>query len=202
MIEQDFRVGRLRDKRALKVLVPQVADRRVVHEYELCVGTIVDVPGGLCSRSAQLARHCAEGSLSSFTEIDRVVGAEDFPARGGQNWAAVEPAVDVALDVEQVGRMLHTSSRISTRRRGATARPQARRMAMHTRRLRPRQASWSLAGRSAIRAAGPTISRRKQIWSFARHLGEMCVPMCIGFAIGRSPLLLGGRPNSALLAAG
>jgi hypothetical protein len=30
----------------------------------------------------------------------------------------------------------------------------------------------------------PAISRRSQTGHFARHFFEMCIPMCLGFAIG------------------
>jgi hypothetical protein len=32
--------------------------------------------------------------------------------------------------------------------------------------------------------AARTISRRRQVGHFLRHYGEMCAPMCIGFAVG------------------
>src|SRR3954447_3561156 len=44
-MEQDFYVGRLRDPHALDVLVPEAADRAVVHRIiyeELCVGVVKD----------------------------------------------------------------------------------------------------------------------------------------------------------------
>lgn len=30
----------------------------------------------------------------------------------------------------------------------------------------------------------PKINRRRQTWTFIRHYFEMCVPMCVGFALG------------------
>jgi hypothetical protein len=32
--------------------------------------------------------------------------------------------------------------------------------------------------------AVPTVSRARQVGHFLRHYGEMCAPMCIGFAVG------------------
>ena len=32
--------------------------------------------------------------------------------------------------------------------------------------------------------AGPTVSRARQVGHFLRHYGEMCLPMCVGFAVG------------------
>jgi hypothetical protein len=39
-------------------------------------------------------------------------------------------------------------------------------------------------GPTAALTAGPAISRRRQTAHFLRHYLEMCMPMCIGFAIG------------------
>src|SRR4051794_28374477 len=42
-MEQDFYVGRLRDRHGLDVVVPEAADRRVVHDViyeELCLGVV------------------------------------------------------------------------------------------------------------------------------------------------------------------
>lgn len=33
-------------------------------------------------------------------------------------------------------------------------------------------------------ATGPDISVRRQVGHFLRHYGEMCLPMCVGFALG------------------
>ena len=37
---------------------------------------------------------------------------------------------------------------------------------------------------AAERTAPTTIGRGRQIGHFLRHYGEMCAPMCIGFAVG------------------
>ncbi len=35
-----------------------------------------------------------------------------------------------------------------------------------------------------VPAAVPTTSRARQVGRFLRHYGEMCAPMCVGFAVG------------------
>lgn len=35
-----------------------------------------------------------------------------------------------------------------------------------------------------VHAPTASLSRRRQIGHFLRHYGEMCAPMCIGFAVG------------------
>jgi hypothetical protein len=39
-------------------------------------------------------------------------------------------------------------------------------------------------GATTSPTTAPTISRRRQLGHFLRHYGEMCAPMCIGFAVG------------------
>ena len=83
-MEQDFYVGRLRDEHGLDVLVPDAADRRIVHDViydELCVGVVRRrvarrSTGGSC---AALAERGAEGILLGCTEIDLLVGPDDSP---------------------------------------------------------------------------------------------------------------------------
>jgi aspartate racemase len=80
-MEQDFYVGRLRDRHGLDVRVPDAADRRIVHEIiyaELCRGVIreeshrayTDIIAGLVADGAQ-------GILLGCTEIDLLVGPDD-----------------------------------------------------------------------------------------------------------------------------
>src|SRR3954469_10840191 len=73
-MEQDFYVGRLRDRHGLDVLVPAADDRRLVHDViydELCVGVVREA-----SRSryreimARLVERGAQGILLGCTEID------------------------------------------------------------------------------------------------------------------------------------
>jgi aspartate racemase len=82
-MEQDFYVGRLRDLHGLDVLVPDEADRRIVHDViyeELCVGVIADDSREEYRRIiADLADRGAEGILLGCTEIDLLVGPRDSP---------------------------------------------------------------------------------------------------------------------------
>jgi aspartate racemase len=80
-MEQDFYVGRLRERHGLNVLVPNEKDRRRVHDViydELCVGLIND-----SSRSAyrdvisDLVERGARGVLLGCTEIGLLVGPRD-----------------------------------------------------------------------------------------------------------------------------
>ena len=82
-MEQDFYVGRLRMEHSLDVLVPERADRKIVHDViydELCLGVIKDgsrdeyrrIIGTLVDRGAQAI-------LLGCTEIDLLISAEDAP---------------------------------------------------------------------------------------------------------------------------
>jgi aspartate racemase len=82
-MEQDFYVGRLRDQHGLNVLVPDAAERRIVHSIiydELCVGVIDD---GSREKYRQiiagLADRGAEGILLGCTEIDLLIAQPDSP---------------------------------------------------------------------------------------------------------------------------
>jgi aspartate racemase len=80
-MEQDFYVGRLRERHGLDVLVPAAADRRVVHDViynELCVGRVERASRDEYRRiMSSLAERGAEGILLGCTEIDLLVGPED-----------------------------------------------------------------------------------------------------------------------------
>jgi aspartate racemase len=82
-MEQDFYVGRLRDRHGLEVLVPGEADRATVHRViyeELCVGVVEDGSRAEYRRiMATLAECGAEAILLGCTEIDLLVGPEDSP---------------------------------------------------------------------------------------------------------------------------
>jgi aspartate racemase len=82
-MEQDFYVGRLRDRHGLDVLVPGEPDRRIVHDViyeELCVGVIADDSRTEYRRIIRgLADRGAEGILFGCTEIDLLVGPQDAP---------------------------------------------------------------------------------------------------------------------------
>jgi aspartate racemase len=80
-MEQDFYVGRLRERHGLDVLVPGAEDRRVVHDViygELCVGVVDDGSrDAYRAIMARLADAGAEAILLGCTEIDLLVGARD-----------------------------------------------------------------------------------------------------------------------------
>jgi aspartate racemase len=80
-MEQEFYVGRLRDRHGLTVLVPDEADRRLVHDViyrELCVGIVDDGSRESYRRIMRdLVGRGAECILLGCTEIDLLIGAED-----------------------------------------------------------------------------------------------------------------------------
>jgi aspartate racemase len=82
-MEQDFYVGRLRDQHGLGVLVPDEAERRIVHDViydELCVGVIRDESRDQYRRVIQaLADRGAEAILLGCTEIDLLITEADSP---------------------------------------------------------------------------------------------------------------------------
>jgi aspartate racemase len=101
-MEQDFYVGRLRDRHGLAVLVPDAADRRLVHDViygELCVGVISDASRDEYRRiMRELADRGAEGILLGCTEIDLLVGQDDSPVPVFDTTRLhAERAVDLAL---------------------------------------------------------------------------------------------------------
>jgi aspartate racemase len=80
-MEQDFYIGRLRERHGLSVLVPNADDRRIVHDViygELCVGVVNDSSRDQYRRiMLELAERGAEGILLGCTEIDLLVGPDD-----------------------------------------------------------------------------------------------------------------------------
>src|SRR3954451_2116997 len=82
-MEQDFYVGRLRERHGLDVLVPGSDDRRVVHDViydELCVGVVREASReAYRSVMASLVERGAEAILLGCTEIDLLVGEGDAP---------------------------------------------------------------------------------------------------------------------------
>jgi len=82
-MEQDFYVGRLRDRHGLTVVVPDQPDRQVVHTViydELCVGLVEEGSRQEYRRiMRELADRGAEAILLGRTEIDLLVGADDAP---------------------------------------------------------------------------------------------------------------------------
>jgi aspartate racemase len=102
-MEQDFYVGRLRDRHGLTVLVPNAADRRTVHDViytELCVGILTDDSRTQYRRIMRdLVGRGAEGILLGCTEIDLLVGADDAPVPVFDTTRLhVQRAVELALD--------------------------------------------------------------------------------------------------------
>ena len=82
-MEQDFYVGRLREQHGLEVLVPDEADRRIVHGViyeELCVGIVDDGSREEYRRIIRdLVDRGAQGILLGCTEIDLLIGQADSP---------------------------------------------------------------------------------------------------------------------------
>ena len=80
-MEQDFYVGRLREQHGLEVLVPDAADRRIVHDViydELCVGVVDDRSREQYRRIMRaLADRGAEGVVLGCTEIELLLSPED-----------------------------------------------------------------------------------------------------------------------------
>lgn len=101
-MEQDFYVGRLRDRHGLDVLVPDDRQRAEVHRViyeELCVGVVRDVSrDAYRATMAALADRGAEAILLGCTEIDLLVGAADAPVPVFDTTRVhSERAVDLAL---------------------------------------------------------------------------------------------------------
>jgi aspartate racemase len=80
-MEQDFYVGRLRDRHGLEVIVPEADDRAMVHRViydELCVGVVRDDSRDEYRRVMErLVERGAEAILLGCTEIELLVGPED-----------------------------------------------------------------------------------------------------------------------------
>jgi aspartate racemase len=104
-MEQDFYTGRLRDAHNLRVLIPEEAERRIVHSViydELCVGIVTD---GSREQYREIMRHLAErgaqGILLGCTEIDLLIGPQDAPVPLFDTTRLhARRAVDIALAAE------------------------------------------------------------------------------------------------------
>lgn len=101
-MEQDFYKGRLRERFGLDVLVPEEADRAVVHRviYEELVQGIVRPESRDAYRGviARLAARGAEAVILGCTEIMLLVGADDSEVPLFDTTAIhAEAAVDLAL---------------------------------------------------------------------------------------------------------
>jgi len=102
-MEQQFYVGRLRDRHGLEVLVPDAPDRRIVHDViydELCVGVVDDRSRDAYRRIMRdLADRGAEAILLGCTEIDLLVGPDDAPVPVFDTTRLhAERAVELALE--------------------------------------------------------------------------------------------------------
>jgi aspartate racemase len=103
-MEQEFYRGRLRDQHHLDVLIPDDADRGVVHKIiyeELCLGLVRDASRAEYRRIIQrLVDQGAQGVILGCTEISMLVGPSDSPvplfdtmsihARKAAEWALGE----------------------------------------------------------------------------------------------------------------
>jgi aspartate racemase len=82
-MEQDFYVGRLRDRHGLTVLVPDAGERETVHRIiydELCLGRILDASRDAYRRIIQgLVTRGAQGIILGCTEVSMLVGPHDAP---------------------------------------------------------------------------------------------------------------------------
>jgi aspartate racemase len=101
-MEQDFYVGRLRERHGLDVLVPDEADRRIVHRviYEqLCVGVVDERAREEYRRIMRELHHRgAEGILLGCTEIGLLVSDKDASVPVFDTTALhVKEAVELAL---------------------------------------------------------------------------------------------------------
>lgn len=80
-MDQDFYKGRLRDKYGLNVLIPNEADRKIVHDViyqELCLGEINDQSAAEYLRIIDdLVEQGAEAVILGCTEIGMLVKQED-----------------------------------------------------------------------------------------------------------------------------
>lgn len=80
-MEEDFYRGRLRERHGLDVLIPDEADRAVVHNIiytELCLGNILDASRQQYREViARLVADGAEAIILGCTEISLLVSAED-----------------------------------------------------------------------------------------------------------------------------
>lgn len=80
-MEQDFYTGRLREQHGLEVLVPDLADRDIIHRViyeELCLGRLVDASRNECRRIiANLIKRGVEAIILGCTEISLLVQQDD-----------------------------------------------------------------------------------------------------------------------------
>jgi aspartate racemase len=102
-MEQDFYKGRLIQKHGLEVLIPDQAERKVVHEViynELCNGRIKDESRRqFTAIIRRLAEEGAQGIILGCTEIGLLISQDDSPIRlFDTTLIHATAAVDFALD--------------------------------------------------------------------------------------------------------
>jgi aspartate racemase len=102
-MEQDFYVGRLRDRHGLDVLVPGPPNRALVHRViydELCVGVVEDRSRNAYRRiMRELVDRGARAILLGCTEIELLVGPKDAPVPVFDTTRLhAERAVEMALE--------------------------------------------------------------------------------------------------------
>ncbi len=82
-MEQDFYRGRLEQRHAIEVIVPDAADREFVHRViydELCLGSVRDDSRERYRQIiSRLVERGAEGIIFGCTEIGLLVGPADAP---------------------------------------------------------------------------------------------------------------------------
>jgi aspartate racemase len=118
-MEQDFYVGRLRDRHELTVLVPDTDEREIVHRIiydELCLGRVLDASRDTYRRIIRgLVARGAHGIILGCTEVSMLVGPADasVPVFDTTELHALR-AVQWALDDEKGGSEERAPSAAST----------------------------------------------------------------------------------------
>jgi len=124
-MEEDFYVGRLRDRHGLSVITPDRGQRETVHRIiydELCLGIVKqDSRARYTAIMAELVRAGAEGIILGCTEIELLVQEGDcrvpvFPTTRIHAVAAVEFAIE-NLPLECTSAVFGTSTRYAPARR-------------------------------------------------------------------------------------
>ena len=81
-MEQDFYIGRLRDRHGLEAMVPDAAGRALVHRViydELCLGVVrPDSKAAYLQEIARLRRAGADSVILGCTEVTMLIGQDDL----------------------------------------------------------------------------------------------------------------------------
>ncbi len=107
-MEEDFYRGHLERKHGLRVLIPEVPDRELIHRViyeELCLGNMLDKSRQQYVRVIrQLVQDGAEGVILGCTEISMLVRPQDVPvpvfdttaihARSAVEWALTDRDIE------------------------------------------------------------------------------------------------------------